>query len=180
LRLWRRSSTWERIHAVLRERLRCRMGRAATPSAAIRDSQAGKTTEQGGPPGDDGGKQSTGRKRPLLVDTRGLLRNVVVPPATLPDRAGARLVLAGLQQRCPRLRHRWADRASTGPIVDWITEPLGWTVEIVARAPRRGVVVTADGEFQRVALPAVFEPVPRRWVVERPLAWTSHSRRMRK
>src|SRR5690242_17863609 len=163
------------------------MGRAATPSAAIRDSQAGKTTEQGGPPGDEGGKKSTGRTRPLRVDTRGLLLNtrglllnVVVPPATRQDRAGARRVLAGLQQRCPRLRHRWADQASTGPLVDGITEPLGWTVELVARSPRRGVVVTADGEFQRVALPAVFEPVPRRWVVERPLAWTSHSRRRRK
>jgi putative transposase len=177
-RLWRRSSTWERIHAVLRERFRCRMGREATPSAAIIDSQSVKTTEQGGPHGYDGGKKINGRKRHILVDTLGLLLNVVVHPANLQDRDGARLVLAGLQQRFPRLRHLWADQAYTGPIVDWITEHLGWTVEIVERSPRRGFVVTADGEFQRVALPAVFEPLPRRWVVERTLAWTSHYRRM--
>jgi transposase len=163
---------------VLRERLRCRMGREATPSAAILDSQSVKTTEQGGPHGYDGGKQINGRKRQILVDTLGLLLNVVVHPANRPDRDGARLVLAGLQQRFPRLRHLWADQAYTGPIVDCITEHLGWTVELVERAPRRGFVVTADGEFQRVALPAVFAPLPRRWVVERTLAWTSHYRRM--
>jgi putative transposase len=175
---WRHSKTWEQIHTVLRERVRRAIGREPTPSAAIIDSQSVKTTEQGGPHGDDGGKQVNGRKRHILVDTLGLLLNVVVHPANLQDRDGARLVLAGLQQRFPRLRHLWADQASTGPIVDWITEHLGWTVEIVERSPRRGFVVTADGAFQRVALPALFEPLPRRWVVERTLAWTSHSRRM--
>src|SRR5260370_9679238 len=149
------------------------MGREATPSAAISDSQSVKTTEQGGPHGYDGGKKINGRKRHILVDTLGLLLNVVVPPANLQDRDGARLVLAGLQQRFPRLRHLWADQAYTGPIVDWITEHLGWTVEIVERSPRRGFVVTADGEFQLLALPAVFEPFPRRWAFERTLPWAS-------
>jgi putative transposase len=76
------------------------------------------------------------------------------------------LVLAGLHERFPRLRHLWADQAYTGPILDWIKEQLGWTVEVVERSPRRGFVVTPDGEFQRVKLPAIFEPLPRRWVVE--------------
>jgi hypothetical protein len=83
------------------------------------------------------------------------------------DRDGARLVLRGLQRGFPRLRQRWADQASTGPILDWIKQQVGWTVEVVERSPRRGLVVTVDGEFQRVRLPAVFEPLPRRWVVER-------------
>jgi transposase len=53
-------------------------------------------------------------------------------------------------------------------------------VEVVERAPRRGFVVTADGQFQRGALPKIFEPLPRRGVVERTLACTSRSRRMSK
>lgn len=177
-RLWRRSRLWRRIQATLRERVRRAAGREPTPSAAIIDSQSVKTTEQGGPHGYDGGKKVNGRKRHILVDTLGL--KVVVHPANVQDRDGARLVLAGLQRRFPRLRHLWADQAYTGPILDWIQQQVGWTVEVVERSPRRGFVVTTDGQFQRVRLPAVFEPLPRRWVVERTLAWTSRYRRLSK
>jgi putative transposase len=48
------------------------------------------TTERGGPHGYDGAKKLSGRKRHLLVDTLGLLLKVVVHPADLQDREGAR------------------------------------------------------------------------------------------
>jgi putative transposase len=179
-RAWRLAGVWERIHAVLRERVRRATGRHSTPSAAIIDSQSVKTTEQGGPHGYDGGKKINGRKRHILVDTLGLLLKVVVHPASIQDRDGAQLVLAGLHERFARLGHLWADQGYTGPILDWIKAQLGWTVEVVERSPRRGFVVTPDGEFQRVKRPAVFEPLPRRWVVERTFAWIGRNRRMSK
>src|SRR5258706_15252743 len=46
-RIWRNDGTWEAIHTALRERTRRHLGRAATPSAAILDSQSVKTSQRG-------------------------------------------------------------------------------------------------------------------------------------
>jgi putative transposase len=44
---WRVEGVWEKIHDVLRDRIRRREGRKKSPSAAIVDSQSVKTTEKG-------------------------------------------------------------------------------------------------------------------------------------
>jgi transposase len=47
-RIWRNAGTWEQIHSVIRGQARRQVGRAATPSAAILDSQSVKTSQKGG------------------------------------------------------------------------------------------------------------------------------------
>lgn len=175
-RLWRLDGTWEKMHTALRETVRLRVGRDRAPSAAIIDSQSVRTTEKGGLRGYDGAKKINGRKRHLLVDTTGLVMNAKVHPADLADRDGARILLDGVQDSFPSLRHLWADAGYRGKALrEWITGKLGLSLEIVQRRPR-WVWVPKDVEPE--PLPEGFEVIKRRWMVERTFAWICRNRRM--
>ena len=106
----------------------------------------------------------TGRKRHIVVDTLGLQLAVVVHAANIQDRDGAKLVLAKLVGRFPRLKLIWADGGYAGQLVEWSRTFGGWLLEIVKRPP--------DSHQ--------FQVLPRRWVVERTLAWLGRCRRLSK
>ncbi len=165
-RKFRMSGLWHRIFLVLRAAERKRVGKAPDASAAIVDSQSVKTTEEGaGSNGYDAHKNVKGRKRHLLVDTLGLPLSVHVTPADVQDRAGARLLLAGLKPLVPNLKKIWADGAYGGEkLARWCKEQGGWEIEVVER----------DKEAKG------FEVVPKRWVVERTFGWLVRNRRLAK
>ena len=98
------------------------------------------------------------------MDMTGLLLAVVVHAAYIQDRDGARLVLAKLLGRFPRLELIWADAAYAGRLVEWAWAAGGLVLNVVRRNP-------ASHHF---------EVMPRRWVLERTLAWLSHCRRLSK
>src|SRR2546423_2782740 len=80
----------------------------------------------------------------------------------------------------PRMEKVWVDQGYTGKGKTWIETHMGWTVEVVERSPRRGWIMTQDQGLVKVSLPKTFEHLPRRWVVERTIAWIGRSRRMSK
>ena len=153
------------INEALVEIARRLAGREPQPTAAIIDSQSVKTTESGGPRGYDAAKKIKGRKRHIVTDTGGLLVGAEIHPADIQDRDGAVLVIEAIHQLFPWLRHLFADSVYNGPnLHDALAKFGNWTIEIVKRA--------ADA--------AGFTLLPRRWVVERTLAWLNRNRRLAK
>jgi putative transposase len=157
---WRRQGLWGRINDALRRQVRRAEGRAEEPSAGIIDSQSVKGTRTSGVRGYDAGKKVKGTKRHLLVDTIGLLLCVVVHPANIQDRDGAKLVLGKARALFPRLRLIWADGGYAGKLLAWALRVCGRVIEIVRRSEQaKGWVL-----------------LPRRWVVERTIGWLSQCR----
>ena len=160
---WQAGGSTQTMHDQLRDRVRQVAGRNRVPSAAIIDSQSVKAAEEVARPsrGYDAGKKINGRKRHIAVDTTGLLLTVLVTAASVQDRDAAKPLLWNLRKAFPQIRLAWADGGYAGKLVTWAKTALNLTLEIVKRPDDLHT----------------FKVLPRRWVVERTLAWITRHRR---
>ena len=160
---WQASGATETMHGQLRTQVRLLAGRKGTPTAAIIDSQSVKGAEQvtRASRGYDAGKKINGRKRHIAVDTIGLLLTVLITAASIQDRDAAKPLLWNLRKAFPAIKLTWADGGYAGKLLSWAATVLKLTVQIVKRPDDLHT----------------FKVLPRRWVVERTLAWITRHRR---
>jgi transposase len=95
------------------------------------------------------------------VDVAGLLLTVLVTAAGVQDRDGARPLLWNLHRTFGSVKLAWADGGYAGKLAGWAKTKLRLTVQIVKRPEDLHT----------------FQVLPRRWVVERTLAWITRCRR---
>lgn len=141
-----------------------KLGRNAQPTLLIVDAQSVKNTDTAGSKGYDAGKNVSGIKRHIAVDTQGLPHAVEVTTAEVTDRKGALGAIRRCKASLGLTQSLLADSGYVGqPFALGVQEILGGhvTVQIAKRS-----------ELHKFAV------IPKRWVVERSFAWLEKNRRL--
>jgi len=102
----------------------------------------------------------------VLVDTQGLLLHAIVHAADIQDRDGGVLLMATVFGLYPFLRKLYADSGYQGP-------QFQAGLRRVMRGIEAEIVKRSDGAKG-------FMVLPKRWVVERTIAWLNRCRRLAK
>ena len=157
---WKGDGTFVKINDQLRKLARQALGSDEEPSISVIDTPSTKTTEMGGERGFDGGKKVHGRKRQFWVDTNGFLLRVLVHPTNISDTEGAEWLLAEHHTHFPRMREIRADGGYKSGLDPWLQTYTNFRLNIIDKP------VGQKG----------FAVIPKRWVVERSIAWTGRNR----
>ncbi len=162
-RKWRKLNLLQRLCDRIRRAARVAAGRDPSPSAAVIDTQSVDTERQGGPGrGRDPNKQVTGRKRHVIARALGLLLAVVVHSANENDAQSAPSVLGRLLGKVPRLKVIYADSGYEGLPGGLVWRCFHWLISVVEPDEDR----------------SGFDPIPKRWVIERTFGWFGGYRRL--
>jgi putative transposase len=163
---WRSDGTLERIHDLLRRKARAAEKPHHPRTTASVDSQSVDASSGGAQRGRDNAQNVDGRKRPIVVDSMGLLLAVLVTAASVDDAAAAPALFARREGQ-PRGKVRRMDADAKDPNFkrsEGVEDNTRWGLSIVRRP---------EGKRGWVKLPI-------RWTVERTFAWLGRCRRLSK
>jgi putative transposase len=111
-----------------------------------------------------GEKKVNGRKRQFWVDTNGFLLRVLVHPADISDTEGAEWLLAAHHQSFPRMQEIRVDEGYKQGLNEWMQQNTTIRLNVIEKPPgQKGFAV-----------------IPKRWVVERSIAWAGRNRLLRR
>ena len=121
-----------------------------------------KNTDSAEKKGYDTGKKVSGIKRPIVVDTQGSIHAIAFTPADVTERAGALQTIKHSQKNLSSCSRVLVDGSYTAePFVHEVKTLLGATVQVAKRSEL-----------------CTFAVMPKRWIVERTLAWLEKCRRL--
>jgi len=163
---WRQNGTLDKIHDLLRRKVRTMEKPYHPRTTAGVDSQSVDTTSGGEQRGRDNAKNVDGRKRHIVVDSMGLLLAVLVTAASVDDGRAAPELFARLGgQPVGKVVRMYADaKYHNFDLYEWVEANARWDLTIVRRP---------EGSEGWVKLPI-------RWTVERTFAWLGRCRRLSK
>ncbi len=164
MRRWMNARCFETMVEDLRKLLREFAGRKPQPTAMILDSRTLQSTpESGARAGYDGAKRRKGSKVHAAVDTLGHLLALHVTAADEQDRTQVGVLSEAVEQITgEHVELAWVDQGYTGENAAHAAQAHGVHLEVVKHTEaKRGFVL-----------------LPRRWVVERSIAWAARSRRL--
>lgn len=149
-RKWSINGTLNRINNELNKKERKRQSKRETPSLLCIDSQSVKSAPFSvEDKGIDGNKCINGRKRHIIVDTLGLVWDVVVHAADIHDGVKAHLLVEHCLGYLERMKKILIDAAYKKVFYDWVKDNIiGLDIEFGSKPP------TEKG----------FVPVKWRWV----------------
>src|SRR5882757_2022086 len=161
---WRQDGTLDRVHDLLRRKVRAREKPYHPRTSASVDSQSVDTTSGGEQRGRDNAKNVDGRKRHIVVDSLGLLMAVLVTAADVDDAKAAAELFGRLEgQPMSKVKVMYGDsKYHNMKLYEWVEENAHWDLTIVRR-PK-----DAEG----------WVLLPIRWTVERTFAWLGRCRRL--
>ncbi len=132
---WRSNGTLDRIHDLLRRKVRTAEKPYRPRTTASADSQSLDTSSGGEGRGRDNAKDIDGRKRHIVLDSLGLLLAVLITAASVDDAKAAPELFARMEvQPAAKAARMFADtKYHNFKLDDWVEADARWDLQVIRR-----------------------------------------------